>query len=61
MFQLDNADEQAAQVRRELDGRLHHVEVMIRVRQFFFLLSVAVLVCVSVCFVVVGKKGYARL
>ncbi|XP_070192470.1 calcium-dependent secretion activator 1-like isoform X1 [Littorina saxatilis] len=31
--QLDNADEQAAQVRRELDGRLHCVEVMIRTRQ----------------------------
>ena len=32
-FQLDNADEQAAQVRRELDGRLHLVEQMSRVSQ----------------------------
>lgn len=30
-FQLDNADEQAAQVRRELDGRLHAAEEMARV------------------------------
>jgi len=27
-MQLDNADEQAAQVRRELDGRLHQVSTM---------------------------------
>ncbi|KAI8781467.1 calcium-dependent secretion activator 1 isoform X9 [Biomphalaria glabrata] len=31
--QLDNADEQAAQVRRELDGRLHNVEQMARTRR----------------------------
>ncbi|XP_035825527.1 calcium-dependent secretion activator 1 isoform X6 [Aplysia californica] len=31
--QLDNADEQAAQVRRELDGRLHNVEMMARTRR----------------------------
>ncbi|KAK3102520.1 hypothetical protein FSP39_011931 [Pinctada imbricata] len=31
--QLDNADEQAAQVRRELDGRLHLVEQMARMRK----------------------------
>ena len=31
LFQLDNADEQAAQVRRELDGRLQLVETMARV------------------------------
>ncbi|XP_076448104.1 calcium-dependent secretion activator 1-like [Babylonia areolata] len=31
--QLDNADEQAAQVRRELEGRLDSVEVMSRLRQ----------------------------
>ena len=31
VFQLDNADEQAAQVRRELDGRLQMVEQMCRV------------------------------
>ena len=30
-LQLDNADEQAAQVRRELDGRLQMVEHMCRV------------------------------
>lgn len=34
-FQLDNADEQAAQVRRELDGRLNLVEQMARVSKFF--------------------------
>ncbi|XP_064604151.1 calcium-dependent secretion activator 1-like isoform X2 [Liolophura sinensis] len=31
--QLDNADEQAAQVRRELDGRLQMVEIMHRTRK----------------------------
>ncbi|XP_046355137.1 calcium-dependent secretion activator 1-like isoform X3 [Haliotis rufescens] len=31
--QLDNADEQAAQVRRELDGRLQMVEMMARTRR----------------------------
>lgn len=34
-FQLDNADEQAAQVRRELDGRLNLVEQMARVSKLF--------------------------
>ncbi|XP_074661800.1 calcium-dependent secretion activator 1-like isoform X2 [Tubulanus polymorphus] len=32
--QLDNADEQAAQVRRELDGRLMHCEEMAKTRRF---------------------------
>jgi len=30
-FQLDNADEQAAQVRRELDSRLHAAEELTKV------------------------------
>ena len=30
-LQLDNADEQAAQVRRELDSRLHTAEAMAKV------------------------------
>lgn len=47
LFQLDNADEQAAQVRRELDGRLHSVEMMARV-------SVNI-VCVCVCLFVIFK------
>lgn len=34
ILQLDNADEQAAQVRRELDGRLQLVEQMARVNLF---------------------------
>ena len=32
-LQLDNADEQAAQVRRELDGRLQVAEENARVRK----------------------------
>ena len=31
-LQIDNSDEQAAQVRRELDGRLNAAEEMARVR-----------------------------
>lgn len=41
-FQLDNADEQAAQVRRELDGRLNLVEQMARVSKLPILLNVLV-------------------
>ncbi len=36
-LQLDNADEQAAQVRRELDGRLQMVEMMARVSIRYFI------------------------
>jgi hypothetical protein len=32
LFQLDNADEQAAQVRRELDSRLSSAEEMTKVQ-----------------------------
>jgi hypothetical protein len=31
IFKLDNADEQAAQIRRELDGRLQLAEKMAKV------------------------------
>ena len=43
--QLDNADEQAAQVRRELDGRLHCVEVMIRVSCLSDVMCVHLFIC----------------
>lgn len=36
MLQLDNADEQAAQVRRELDGRVNSADEMARVSSHFF-------------------------
>lgn len=34
LFQLDNVDEQAAQIRRELDGRLQLAEKIARVRAY---------------------------
>lgn len=37
--QLDNVDEQAAQIRRELDGRLQLAEKIARVRNLYLLLS----------------------
>lgn len=34
MFQLENADEQAAAIRRELDGRMHLAESVYKERKF---------------------------
>ena len=53
-FQLDNADEQAAQVRRELDGRLQVSEELARVRpgyrEYAYMFSYIPIVSAAFCF-----------